>query len=193
MRRGQKLDKVELQVQMDAFLLHQLNQFADRWEILDWLAIFTAEWLPYIAAVLLFGIFIYEGHFKRVTFFKAGFSIIVALVARFPLIWLIQLFINRPRPFVVDQKVVNILSYNSTNSFPSAHATFFFALAVYLFLLDKKLGILMVAVTVLMGIARVFVGVHWPSDILAGAFLGIFAVLLFFTAANRLFASRLKT
>ena len=178
---------------MDIFLLHQLNQFAGRYQIIDWLAIFTAEWLPYITAVLLFGIFIYKGHFKRVVFLKTGFSIIVALIARFPLVWLIQLFINRSRQFVVDQKVVNILSLNLTSSFPSGHATFFFALVACLFLLDKKLGILMTAVAVLMGIARVFAGVHWPSDILAGAFLGIVIVLLFFTAINRLFVSCLKT
>jgi len=170
---------------MDNFLLHQLNQFAGRWNTVDYLVIFIAGWLPYLAAILLFWLFLKKENFGKTAFFKIGFSIITALIIRFPIVWFIQLFVNRQRPFVVDEKVVNILSHDPSKSFPSGHATFFFTLAAMLFLLDRKLGSLLFLVVILMGIARIFAGVHWPSDILAGAAIGIATGSLIYFFAKR--------
>ena len=65
----------------------------------------------------------------------------------------------------------------SGNSLPSGHAAFMFALAMELWFLDKKWGAWFMLFAVLNGAARVFVGVHWPLDILAGAAVGILSAL----------------
>jgi len=58
-------------------------------------------------------------------------------------------------------------------SFPSGHALFFFAAATAIWHYDKKLGYAFFFAAALISSARIFVGVHWPSDVIAGAALGI--------------------
>ena len=65
------------------------------------------------------------------------------------------------------------------SSFPSDHAAVFFGLAAGFLFLSRKLGLVMLAyVTLFVAIPRVYTGMHYPTDILAGAFLGlVFAAL----------------
>jgi undecaprenyl-diphosphatase len=61
----------------------------------------------------------------------------------------------------------------SGNSFPSGHMTFLFALATTVYFLNKRWGWYAYGLSFLVGVARIFVGVHWPWDILGGAAIGI--------------------
>ena len=66
-------------------------------------------------------------------------------------------------------------------SFPSDHAAFLMALGVYFYLLGySKPGILIVISSILVGIARVISGLHYPGDILAGLLLGFIGANLLF-------------
>jgi undecaprenyl-diphosphatase len=56
---------------------------------------------------------------------------------------------------------------------PSGHATLFFALSAVIYFYNKKLGIFCFISSTLIVLARVFGGIHWPSDVLAGAIIGI--------------------
>jgi undecaprenyl-diphosphatase len=68
------------------------------------------------------------------------------------------------------------------SSFPSDHAAFFFTLAAGLFLISRRAGILaMVHTAVFICLPRLYLGIHYPSDLLAGAAIGVVAALL----ANR--------
>ncbi len=72
------------------------------------------------------------------------------------------------------ENFIPLISQSSKEaSFPSGHATFYFALATIVYFYNKKVGIWFFIVSFFIAVARVFVGVHWPSDILAGALLGI--------------------
>jgi undecaprenyl-diphosphatase len=65
------------------------------------------------------------------------------------------------------------------SAFPSDTATLFFGVAATLFLVSRRAGVLAFCHTVLVvGVARVYLGIHYPTDILAGAVLGVGAVLL---------------
>ena len=109
---------------------------------------------------------------------------LAAILARFGLTELIRLLWNRPRPFIGNH--INLFfNYSASSSFPSGHAAFFFALSTVVLLYNKKVhplpkfwwgtGLLFFLVSFLISIARVFVGIHWPSDIFAGAVIGIFS------------------
>ena len=63
-------------------------------------------------------------------------------------------------------------------SFPSGHATFFTALAFAVFFYHKKLGYFLMALAILIGIARIMAGVHFPIDILAGIAIGMFVAYM---------------
>jgi membrane-associated phospholipid phosphatase len=62
-------------------------------------------------------------------------------------------------------------------SFPSDHASAAFAIAFAVFLFDRLVGSVFLAAAVLIGVGRVFIGAHYPADVLAGALVG-FAVAL---------------
>jgi len=81
---------------------------------------------------------------------------------------------NRPRPFVDHAHAVHVLlAYSRDASFPSDHAAAGFAIATALVLVHRRWGIAALAAAALMSYARVFVGLHYPGDVLAGALVGI--------------------
>ncbi len=63
-------------------------------------------------------------------------------------------------------------SYKSSFSFPSSHAANITASMLFLGLVYRRLLVPLVAVAALVGFSRIYIGVHWPSDVLGGAALG---------------------
>jgi undecaprenyl-diphosphatase len=92
---------------------------------------------------------------------------------------LVHLLWQRPRPFVAHPDVVTLLADHARDaSFPSDHAAAGFAIAAVLFIAHRRAGALALAFAAVMSFARVFIGAHWPSDVLAGAALGVAAACL---------------
>ena len=77
------------------------------------------------------------------------------------------------RPFVSDPGTRLLVQHSANNSFPSDHATVSFAIAGTIIWWRRLAGGLVMFAAALIGLARVFVGVHWPSDILGGAIIGL--------------------
>lgn len=94
-------------------------------------------------------------------------------------------YIVSPRPpSVIDTDVINIIGPALfSHSFPSGHTVtiFTFAGIVIFYFRSIYLRATMIFMAILIGISRIAVGVHWPADVLAGAWLGIlFAVAGFY-------------
>ncbi|TSC75233.1 MAG: Bacitracin transport permease protein BCRC [Parcubacteria group bacterium Gr01-1014_30] len=167
----------------DLYLFQTINQFAGRFSWLDTLAVFLARYFEFflILSLLLLLAFNSKKYWRMLT---ESFG--AAILSRFVITDLIRWFWQRPRPFVENH--INLLfDYNaSAASFPSGHAAFYFALALTLYLRNKKLGSVFLLAAFLISFARVFAGVHWPSDILAGAVIGIFSGWLVFKLSKKL-------
>lgn len=87
--------------------------------------------------------------------------------------------VMRIRPYVLEQGLRLITKMPSDYSFPSGHASASFATAVVLFKgLPRYMGITALVLAFLIGLSRLYVGVHFPTDVLAGAAIGIMAALL---------------
>ncbi len=69
-------------------------------------------------------------------------------------------------------------------SFPSSHATFAWALAVVLAAKEPRLKYLLYLLAFLISFSRIYLGVHYPSDVIAGSFLGIIIGWLSLTLEN---------
>ena len=155
---------------IDLYFFNLINGFAGKWAWLDCFGIFCAKYLGY---VLLFVLLI----FLVVNWKKYWKMVLEALVAagftRFVVAELVRTVWFRARPFVQLNFAPLINQSSKEASFPSGHATLFFALATIIYCYNKKAGIWFFVAGFFIAIGRVFVGVHWPSDILAGALLGI--------------------
>jgi len=91
---------------------------------------------------------------------------------------LISELVDRARPFVADAHGVHLFSAHAADpGFPSDHATAAFAIATAIVLRKRGWGIFALVAATILSIGRVALGVHYPSDVLAGAALGAAAAL----------------
>ena len=84
----------------------------------------------------------------------------------------------RPRPYVVNADANVIIKKLSSFSFPSGHSRCAVECAVAIFYNNKKWGIAAITVAVLTCLSRLYLYVHYPTDVLAGAALGVIDGLL---------------
>lgn len=100
----------------------------------------------------------------------------------------LKIIIARPRPFQVDSSIVNLRPETSASyAMPSGHtqsaSTTFFGLAY--FFKNKKLFISAIIITILVGLSRMYIGVHYLTDVLVGGLLGFIMVYLFNGILNK--------
>jgi undecaprenyl-diphosphatase len=84
---------------------------------------------------------------------------------------------DRHRPFV-DHHVHVWGTHARDASFPSSHASAAFAIAFAVLLFDRVVGAIFIAAAIVIGVGRVVVGVHYPSDVLGGFLIGLAAAIL---------------
>ena len=84
---------------------------------------------------------------------------------------ILKILIHENRPFVEFSNVQALFSETGF-AFPSTHAIFFMTLAFSIFILHKKAGYVFILFALLIGLARIMAGVHFPFDILGGFVLG---------------------
>jgi undecaprenyl-diphosphatase len=114
-------------------------------------------------------------------------TIIFSFVALFITRITVHLSTFRPRPFLNKSLALflpenlNIEAFSHESSFPSDHATLFMALSYGIWKTNKKIGIVGLIYTIIfILIPRIYLGLHYPSDILIGSLIGIICVELGF-------------
>jgi undecaprenyl-diphosphatase len=157
----------------DIQLFYFFNGVAGKSVFFDSCVVFFAEYYLYFVLAVFVLVLLKGLHYKI-----GVMAVLSALIARFGAVSLIRYFYHRPRPFIALPSVQHLFE-KSSYAFPSGHATFVFALAAFIFFYNKKLAYFLFASGLIIGIARVVAGAHYPSDILGGIALGIGAGLIF--------------
>ena len=134
------------------------------------------DWFVVVAGVLFILIHRHARRKRKKTSFRIRFTEGVYVVMSVSFGWLLSYigkhFFFRPRPFIRYSDIEPLFIYGSYDSFPSGHATLFAALAVAIFIHHKRAGIIFIVLALLISLARVIAGVHFPIDIFAGWALG---------------------
>ena len=159
---------------LDFYLFGEINRFAGKYFWLDTLAIFFAQYFEYIFIFLL--ILFLTRNFKKYIYMIVE-AFFAAILAKEIFVDIIRQLWPKFRPFV-EKQIYLLIQHPVTASFPSAHAAFYFAIATTIYLYHKKAGLVFLISALLISMARVFSGVHWPSDIIVGALVGIISALI---------------
>lgn len=159
-------------------IFKNINRFANKSKLLDTLAIFCARYLLYIMVVFLLS-------FAAITqaWYLFFGPLVVGLFAAFVIDNIIYTYYKEKRP--VELKNTKILIPIPKNpSFPSRHASLLFGISFYLLFYNIPLAVAFIICSCLVGISRVFCGVHWFRDILAGIFVGFMSVVIISNLLN---------
>lgn len=175
-------------MQLDSVIVTKLNSFTGSHLWADNLVVFCAEYLPWLV-LTAFLVWIGHSHTIKEQRLRVFFSgVIATIVARFGVMELIRIFYERPRPFLSHE--LNPLFTINEWSFPSGHAAVFSAVAMTVFLHDRRWGIRFFVVTGIIVLARIISGVHYLTDIVAGLILGTFVAWVIYRIDNRLFVPK---
>lgn len=163
----------DLPLALDLSITRWINGFADRVFLINAVGIIAATALLFFIAI---GILIVIA--QRASTVRAIF--VVEVVATLVIAYAISQFVGvvafRERPFVRHQEIRQLIAKDANEkSFPSDHATLAFALAIPAAAAVRRrwASALLLASAAFVGIGRVFVGVHYVSDIIAGGILAL--------------------
>lgn len=157
---------------IQSFDLNFLNTIQDslKCDFLDGFAVFlsylTTQGIIWIVAgvVLLF--------FKKTR--AAGITVLIALAIGFLTgDVLLKHLINRPRPFTVNTDIVLLIDKPSGASFPSTHSTLAAAVTTVLLVKKRTLGFIALALAICIAFSRLYLYVHYPTDVMCGLLLGV--------------------
>lgn len=162
---------------LDILFFQAVNNLAGQDGELDAIGIFLAVFLlPLLFFLVLPAAFsikrLPEEHWWEFIV-KAGVAAGLAYFLRI----ILGMIILRPRPFEFLPDVNQlIVTEGLQSSFPSGHAAIAFALAFSVYFADRTWGVSFLIIALLISLGRIFVGVHYPFDIVGGFLIGLLAV-----------------
>ncbi len=152
------------------FRLFNLNGYS---LVLDKLMVIGAVYLLYLIFLLVFILGIKGGIREKKSFLLLILGIPIAIL----LIKVIHLFFIEPRPFVTFP-IHPLVTESPGAAFPSRHATIAAVIAFSFTYFKSKWAFVLLPCLLWVGISRIFVGVHYPLDILGGLLVGIISLLI---------------
>lgn len=166
---------------MDTYFFFQVRKLIGRHTSLDRLMIHIAKYGPlWFFAVMGLSMLSEGGAGLR-----ASLTAVLAATLTRGLNELLGRLHHRDRPFI-RERFTPLLPHRPSSSFPSNHAACGFALAVSLYLPLPSFGLPLLALATLLSFSRVYIGVHYPSDVTFGALIGCGVASLLHTGLTSL-------
>ena len=161
---------------IDEDVLHVINQAGSNAVLDSLMTAFTVLGISFVMAT--FAIVLWLRGRKELAIDYLVLIAVASILAE-----VIKMVTNRQRPLdaLSDVNTISVLGLTSASgpSFPSGHAARAFAVAALLsFSRGPRIYVISFALAGCVAVSRVYLGLHWPSDVLFGALLGIFIALL---------------
>ncbi|MGE6402894.1 undecaprenyl-diphosphatase [Bacillus cereus] len=154
------------QLNIDAF--RAINDLGKQYSFLNSTMIFLAEYMVYFLGLIIIAYWFTRSRKNKMMIIQAMFAFTIAeiigkLAGKFHLNY---------QPFAVLPDVNKLVDHAVDNSFPSDHTILFFSICFSFWLVRKKTGWLWLVLAFCVAISRIWVGVHYPFDVITGALVG---------------------
>lgn len=159
-------------------LFNLINAGAGQYLFVDWMFILFTSYIMYSVFVVVgFYVGIYEplripkGQLRIQSIFRAA-EIFFMTVSTWVVIRIIKVAVGLPRPFEVLEAIKVLAPIQGGTSFPSGHSALTMAFATSIYFYYPRLGKLLFVFAFIVGLSRIFVGVHYPLDVAVGLMIG---------------------
>jgi len=169
-------------MQQNDILFYFINRGLDN-NFLDFLMTTITDFGSFVAmGIICILLFIFGGEKGKKVAVLGLAALFVANVA----VYFLKIIIAEPRPFLVLPNVDQLVAENEIYSFPSGHTASSFAVMVVIGLMYKlnlkgktyRLIYPLLAFASVIAFSRVYIGVHYPLDVVVGALIGVLSALL---------------
>lgn len=171
---------------VNVLLFTYVNNFAGQSKFFDTLFVFITNYLAYIVVGIVIGYFFIKEFRDKKTLpdtlhhTSHFFYLCVSFLTTWVVVELIKAFVAHPRPFQIISSLTVLAPFGSLDSFPSAHTALTTAIGTSVFFLNKHLGYVLLLFALVVGFSRIYVGVHFPIDVLFGVVIGASIPRFFF-------------
>jgi undecaprenyl-diphosphatase len=160
----------------DIFLFHFINRQGQN-SFFDWFMPFMTDLKNFTYVLLLLGLWVLWKERKTGIIFLIFIGATLAITDQFSS-KLLKEWVGRIRPCHVLQGVRLLTDCNTSYSFPSSHAVNIFAAAFFLSQPFHRMAFLLYGIAAIVGYSRIYMGIHYPLDVIGGAGIGLLIAYL---------------
>ncbi|WP_042351544.1 undecaprenyl-diphosphatase [Bacillus massiliigorillae] len=167
--------------ELNVRLFRAVNDLGIEYSFLNPVFVFLAEYMVYVLLIAVILFWFTRTNRNRIMIISAGISFILAEV----LGKLAGKIHSNQQPFAELENVNKLIEKTVGNSFPSDHTILFFAFCFTFFLFNKRFKYIWLILAFLVAISRMWVGVHYPFDVTAGAIIAIISAFICYQIVPR--------
>ncbi|AXY09698.1 undecaprenyl-diphosphatase [Bacillus thuringiensis LM1212] len=168
------------QLNIDTFRV--INDLGKQYSSLNSTMVFLAEYMVYFLGLIIMAYWFTQSRKNKMMIIQAMFAFVTAeLIGKL----VGKLHLNY-QPFAVLPNVNKLVDHAVDNSFPSDHTILFFSICFSFWLVRKKTGWVWLLLAFCVAISRIWVGVHYPFDVVTGALIGIISALFSYWVAPKI-------
>jgi undecaprenyl-diphosphatase len=168
--------------EMNVNLFRTINDLGKEYTYLNNFFIFMAEYMVFILAFIALIFWFTRREENRMMIISATISFILAeMMGK-----IAGTLHSNNQPFAELSNVNKLIEKAVDNSFPSDHTILFFAFCMTFFIYQKRWRYIWIMLALVVGISRIWVGVHYPADVIVGAIISIFSTFIASFIVSRL-------